>query len=213
MFIVIEGSDGSGKATQTKRTIERLQEAGKEVETIDFPQYGQKSAGLVENYLEGKYGTAGDVTPYQGSLFYALDRYDASFTIRPWLEAGKIVVADRYVTSNAGHQGSKIEDPEERRKFFQWLKDTEHGLLNEPVPDLIIYLNVEPEVTLELMKNRETTDIHESDLEHLQKTHKVYQEIGEIFDNVVSIPCTENGQIKSIEAINDLIWDHIQKLI
>ena len=104
-FIVIDGTDGSGKATQTELLVKRLAQAGYEVVMADFPQYGQKSAGLVEHYLNGKYGTALDVGPYRASIFYAADRYDASFQIRQWLKEGKIVISNRYVTANMAHQG------------------------------------------------------------------------------------------------------------
>ena len=98
-FVVIEGLDGSGKSTQSKLLTERLKKEGREVVTIDFPQYGTKSAGLVEEYLNGKYGTAEQVGPYRASVFYACDRYDASSKIKKWLSEGKIVVSDRYIVS------------------------------------------------------------------------------------------------------------------
>jgi dTMP kinase len=103
-LIVIDGTDGSGKKTQIALLEKHLKEQGYEVEKIDFPQYGHKSAGLVEEYLNGDYGQANEVTPYQGSLFYALDRYAASFTMKKWLAEGKVVLCDRYVSANMGHQ-------------------------------------------------------------------------------------------------------------
>ncbi len=107
-FIVIEGLDGSGKSTQSKLLTQYLRKEGYKVEKIDFPQHGEKSAGLVDEYLNGKYGSSEEVGPYRASVFYACDRYDASFKIRKWLKEGKIVVSDRYVASNVGHQGGKI---------------------------------------------------------------------------------------------------------
>src|SRR3990172_11995897 len=105
-LIVIDGTDGSGKATQTKLLIKRLKKEGSKTAALEFPQYGAKSAGLIENYLAGLYGTADEVGPYRASVFYAVDRYDASQKIRRWLTEGRVVVADRYVTANMGHQGS-----------------------------------------------------------------------------------------------------------
>jgi len=107
-FIVIDGSDGSGKATQTKILIDTLKKQKYRIKTIEFPQYGKKSAAMVEQYLTGKYGTANDVGPYVASVFYAVDRYAASFKIRDWLKKGNIVVSNRYVSSNKGHQLTKI---------------------------------------------------------------------------------------------------------
>ena len=109
-LLVIEGIDGSGKATQTKLLAKKLNEEGCEVETIDFPQWGTKSVCLLENYLNGKYGSSKELGAYIPSIFYACDRFDASFKIRRWLEEGKVVIADRYVASSIGHQGGKIED-------------------------------------------------------------------------------------------------------
>ncbi|MBU4493296.1 MAG: thymidylate kinase, partial [Nanoarchaeota archaeon] len=104
-FIVIAGTDGSGKATQIKILVKRLKDKGYEVEIADFPQYGKKSAALVEEYLNGKFGLAEEVGPYRASIFYACDRYAASFKIKEWLDEGKIVVSNRYVSANVGHQG------------------------------------------------------------------------------------------------------------
>ena len=96
-FIVFEGLDGSGKSTQTKMLASHLREKGLEVVKIDFPQYGTKSSGMVEEYLTGKYGTAEQVGPYLASIFYACDRYDASFKIKKWLDEDKVVISDRYI--------------------------------------------------------------------------------------------------------------------
>src|SRR5947209_1104297 len=103
-FIVIEGTDGSGKTTQLNLLVERLRKEKKKIETADFPQYDNFSGAFVAKYLRGEYGTADEVGPYRGSIFYAVDRYDKSFEIRKWLEAGKIVLSNRYVSANMGHQ-------------------------------------------------------------------------------------------------------------
>jgi dTMP kinase len=121
VFIVIEGTDGSGKGTQFNRLAERLTGEGYDVATFDFPQYDQDSSHFVREYLNGKYGTAEEVGPYTGSLFYALDRYEAAPKIRKALEEGKVVLANRYVGSNMAHQGTKFRHAEERRGYFIWL--------------------------------------------------------------------------------------------
>ena len=131
-FIVIDGTDGSGKGTQTKILVKRLENLGYDVAMADFPQYGQASAGLVEQYLNGNYGTAEEVGPYKASIFYACDRYDASFKIRKWLEEGKIVISNRYVTANMGHQGGKISNRKKRKKYFDWLYELEYKIFNIP---------------------------------------------------------------------------------
>ena len=110
LFILIEGTDGSGKTLQTKILVKRLKKLGHKVQEISFPRYGNKSSALVEDYLNGKFGSAREVGPYRASVFYALDRYAASFDIKKWLKQGKIVVCNRYVGSNLAHQGGKIEN-------------------------------------------------------------------------------------------------------
>src|SRR6185369_11731584 len=138
-FIVIDGTDGSGKTTQTNLLVEELKINGYQVEMTDFPQYGTKSAGLIEEYLNGKYGHVG---PEAASIFYAIDRFDASFKIRHWLSEGKVVISNRYVTANAGHQGGKIADDLERMKFFKWLNNLEYVIFGIPKPDLNIILHM-----------------------------------------------------------------------
>ena len=136
IFIVIDGTDGSGKTTQLNLLVKRLREQGKEVEVADFPQYNQKSAGLVEEYLEGKYGTADEVSPYTASVFYAVDRFDASFKMKEQLKQGKIIISNRYVSASMGHQGGKIKDSEERKKYLEWIQNFEYNVMGIPKPDL-----------------------------------------------------------------------------
>ena len=106
-LIVIDGIDGSGKSTQLEMLKAELQANGFEIETIHFPRHGAPTAFLVDQYLKGAYK---DLNPYAASIFYAVDRFDASPTIKNWLLEGKIVLSDRYVTANAGHQGCKISE-------------------------------------------------------------------------------------------------------
>ena len=116
-FFVFEGIDGCGKATQAKLLAEHLRRSGYRVEQIDFPQHGQRSAAMVDDYLTGRYVTADEVGPYIASIFYAQDRYDASFRITQWLREGKIVIADRYLVSNIGH-GHKEGTYSQNEKYF-----------------------------------------------------------------------------------------------
>ncbi len=213
-LIVIDGTDGSGKATQTNLLVQRFRNEGLPVETISFPKYGHKSAGALEEYLEGKYGHAHEVTAHQASVLYAVDRFDASFQIRDWLDAGTHVVADRYVGSNMGHQGSKIDDPLERQAFFQWEMEFEHELMGIPKPDINIVLHVPARTTIELMKEREyksnlKKDIHEDDHTHLIAAEQSYLEIVNCFDNFHRIECVQDEQLLSREDIHELVWNAI----
>lgn len=217
VFIVIDGTDGSGKATQTKLLVERLKGEGCPVETFSFPQYETKSAGPTEEYLSGKYGTAEEVGPYKASVFYAVDRFDASFKIRAALTEGKIIVSDRYVGSNLGHQGGKIAEQQERLKFFQWNDDFEHNFFDIPRPDLNIVLHVPTEIAQKKtdgrVKKGVSGDIHESNFQHLKNAENAYLEITKLFKNFKLVECIENGEYLSPEKIHEKIWQIIQPLI
>lgn len=212
-FIVIDGTDGSGKTVQCQLLIERLKKEGFQVMSADFPQYGTKSAGLVEEYLNGKYG---QVNAYAASLFYALDRYDASFKIRQWLAEGYIVVSNRYVTANAGHQGGKIGNPIEREKYFHWLQDIEYNILGIPKPDINIILHVPAELAQTLVDKKDSSvrnyaegkkrDLHEADLEHMKNAEKVYLELADILPNTELVECMEHSKLLSIETVHNRIW-------
>lgn len=219
-FIVIDGTDGSGKTTQFNLLVDKLKAEGYDVEVADFPQYNTKSAGLVEEYLGGKYGTADEVTPYQSSIFYAVDRFDASFKIREWLKAGKIVVSNRYVSASLGHQGGKITNPLERKVFFNWLYELEYNIFNIPKPDLSFILHVEAEIAQEMAKNRhredwvgKTRDIHEEDLNHLRKAEEVYLEIAKSFPDFRLIKCTREGQVLNRDEIHQLVWIYTNQIL
>lgn len=219
-FIVIDGTDGSGKTTQLNILKNKLEELGHSVEVADFPQYNTKSAGLVEEYLSGKYGGVNDVNSYCASIFYAVDRFDASFKIRTWLNEGKIVLANRYTSANLGHQGAKINNPLERKVFFNWLYDLEYKIFNVPRPNLSLILHVEADIAQDLAKQRsredwvgKTKDIHEDNLEHLQKAEEVYLEIARSFPDFKLIKCTRNNTILSREEISYLIWSNVKNII
>lgn len=174
-LIVFEGTDGSGKATQTELLCQHLRTCGASFRKIDFPRYGKPSAALIEDYLAGNLGKKpGDVNAYAASLFYACDRY-ASYK-QDWgtfYENGGLIVADRYTTSNAIHQASKLPEAE-RREFLQWLFHLEYDLLGLPKPDLVIYLDMPTEISNRMMRKREqdtgtTADIHEQDTAYLMQ--------------------------------------------
>ena len=220
-LIVIDGIDGSGKGTQTKLLIQKLQQEKQSVEKIDFPQYGTKSAGLVENYLNGQYGQLGDVDPYVASFFYALDRYDASFKMRQWLDDGKIIVSDRYVSSSMGHQGSKFYSVEKRQQYIKWLDNYEFDIFGIPRPDFTIILHMPAEIAQKLVDQKakrdyisgQSRDIHEADLDHLKKSEQVYLEMSQTLPNYVLIECVENGRLLGIEEISHKIWQTTQSIL
>lgn len=214
MFIVIDGTDGSGKATQTKLLVKRMAKEGMDVETIAFPQYGKKSAGPVEQYLSGAYGASGDVTARQASVLYAVDRFDASHQIREWLQQGKHVIADRFVGSNMGHQGSKINDESERKAFYAWNDAFEHDLMDIPRPDVNLVLHVPTDITLELTRDRALKsqlghDVHEADANHLRAAERTYLELTELFERFHLIECVDQGHLLTPKKIHELIWTYV----
>jgi dTMP kinase len=220
-FIVIEGPDGSGKSEQFKRLIARIPDQSK-LHTTHFPQYEEPSSYFVREYLAGNYGTLDTIGPYEASLFYAVDRYDASVKrLNKWLAAGDTIVLDRFVGSNMGHQGSKIESEADRAKLFKWLYETEYGMLKIPKPDLNIILHVPAEIAQELRRKQAEkkdgsikNDIHEQDLAHLQRTEKVYLEMGKLFPNDFTVvECVENGTLLSIEQVHEKVWAIAQKVL
>lgn len=173
-LLVIEGLDGSGKATQAKLLASYLAESGCKVMEITFPDYESDSSALVKMYLSGQFGDKpDDVNPYAASSFYAVDRY-ASYKTRwgSFYEAGGIVIADRYTTSNAVHQTSKLPAGE-RRAFLDWLFDYEYGKLGLPAPTRVLYLDMPTELTEQMMRRREQqththADIHEQNDAYLR---------------------------------------------
>lgn len=218
-LIVIDGVDGSGKATQTQLLVERMRQEGLAVETVSFPQYGSKSASPVEEYLSGKYGSAEEVSAYQASLLFAVDRFDAARRIQSMLDAGSHVIADRYVGSNMGHQGAKISDSNERRQFFAWNLQLEHEILGIPRPALNVILHIPVQITMMLAKERGgwkgdmKTDIHETNAAHLTAAEQTYLELAATDPGFQLIECTENENLLSKEEIHQRVWSLVKQII
>ena len=219
-LIVIEGTDGSGKATQSKELLHRFEEKGVETAYVDFPQYAGNTAGAVANYLNGKYGSANEVSPKVASMFYAIDRYDASFGMRKALNEGRIVVSNRYVSANMGHQAGKIADSKEREEYLNWLEDLEYNFFGIPKPDLTILLFVPLEIGQKLIENKghrdyisgKKKDIHEEDLEHLKQAEQAYVEVAKKYGWTI-IDCTENGVLMSIPEIHKKVWSVVNDFL
>lgn len=221
LFIAIEGTDGSGKGTQFKLLADELSRRGYNVTTFDFPRYEEPSSHFVRQYLNGKYGSADQVGPYTGSLFYALDRYEAAPAIRRALSEGKIVLANRFSGSNMAHQGAKLRHPEVRRGYYIWLDNLEFQLLKIPRPDKSIVLQVPAEIAqrlVDLKDKRAYTDkkrdLHEADLAHLKQSVDVYDEICRLFPkDFTRIDCVRNGKMLGIGDIGKLIMGVIEPLL
>ena len=197
-LLVIEGLDGSGKATQAKLLASHLAESGRRVMEITFPDYESDSSALVKMYLSGQFGDKpDDVNPYAASSFYAVDRY-ASYKTKwgSFYEAGGIVIADRYTTSNAVHQCSKLP-LEQWDDFLRWAFDYEYRLLGLPAPDAVVYLQVDPAVSQKLMTGRyhgdeSRKDVHEKDIEYLARSRRAAEYCAAHL-GWATVHCTENG--------------------
>lgn len=221
LLIVIEGGDGSGKTTQFNLLKDRLIEEGHEVETVDFPQYGKPSALMVEKYLNGDFGTAKDVGAYRASIFYAADRYEASFRMKEWLDQGKIILANRYATSNMVHQSGKIKNIAERDNFLEWLDDLEFGIFEIPRPDLVFFMNISAEISqalaLQKKKRHENidtkNDIHENDLSHLKDALEAGNYVAKKYGWQI-IDCDDGtGKMRSIEDIHGEVYKYTKDYI
>jgi dTMP kinase len=217
-FIVIDGSDGSGKGTQTDLIIKALLEKGKSVYKCDFPNYDGFFGKMVGQYLNSRFGDPTKLDPYLASLMYAGDRWLEKDKIKDALSEGKIVIANRYVQSNMAHQGSKL-DPREREDFVNWIKELEFDQYKIPVPDLVIVLYMPAEISQKLVDTkdkREYTDKkrdgHESDRNYLSKTAEYYKELA-AKEGWTLIECVKDGKLLSIEEVFKLVKSEILKLI
>jgi dTMP kinase len=222
-FVVIDGTDGSGKGTQAARLRDRLVAEGRDVLLVDFPRYGAPAAHFAERYLRGEYGDLVEVGARRASLFYALDRFDASFEIRAALTRGAIVISNRYVSASKGHQMAKIADPKERERFLAWLNELEYGILGIPKPDLTILLHVPADVGFELIARKDertylagkVRDIHEEDRAHLRDAQAAYLALVTLDrdENRQSVESMEGGRLLSIDEVQQRIWKVVQPVL
>lgn len=219
LFIVIEGSDGSGKATQFNLLKERLKATGYDVAVFDFPRYNKESSYFVRQYLGGAFGPPTAISPYTASLFYALDRYEAAKDINNALKQGKIVLANRFVGSNMAHQGAKFDDPVEQRGFFVWEDNLEFQLLHIPRPDVSYFLRVPADISQKLINERAAKtggalDGHESDFKYLKKSLSTYDVLCRLFPkDFKAIECTKDNELLSVAEINNLIWERVKPML
>ena len=214
-LIVFEAGDGSGKATQTRKLFERLSTTSdRAVHKISFPDYQAASSALIKMYLRGEFGThADDVDAYAASTFYAVDRY-ASFKTnwKKYYDAGDIIIADRYVTSNMVHQAVKLNAPIERKNFLTWLDDFEYEKLKLPRPDLVIFLDMPPSITEKFIAERSQKDIHEADKEYLRRCYQEYKELAAQYHWTV-INCAVDNAPRGIDDIAEDVFSVVNEVL
>ena len=217
-LIVLEGLDGSGKATQAQKLARELELADKQVCKISFPDYSDDSGGPVRMYLNREFGDdVNIVNPYAASVFFTVNRY-ASFQLR-WKAdylAGKVMVADRYATSNAVHQMCKLKQSD-WDEFLDWLCDFEYTKFELPKPDLVIYLDVDPALSAKLLDKRyagkKLQDLHEGNIFYLKECRKAAFYAAKRLGWVV-VKCYDQGHLFSMEEIakqiNQLVFEFLE---
>ncbi len=214
-LIVIEGvSDGVGKTIQIKELYNKLVQSGKEVIYHHFPSYGSVGASLVEEYLKGNLGKREGIGPYAISSFYAMDRFYVYHNeLKKALNEGKIVLLDRYTTSNLIYQGSFFEDKDE---FLDYITDYEYNKLGLKKPDLVIFLKLDKSIAKELRKNRDTDgvegDINEKDNVFLDKVYDNSLYVADKYDFKV-IECSKDGALRSIDDISREVYSIVKGII
>lgn len=210
MLIVIDGIDGSGKSTQTEILVRRLKAEKYPVETLNFPQYQQFFGRMVKKFLNGEFGQINQVDPHLASILYALDRWQARNKINHWLKENKIVILNRYATSNLIHQTIKIKE-KKRRQFIDWLNKMEYEILNLPKPDLVLYLYLPYKLSYALITKRgNKKDIHEADLNHLNAAAAQGLKLAKSQRNWQLIRCNRGKKVLTREEIAQKIWKVIK---
>lgn len=223
-LIVLDGIDGSGKATQVNLLEERLRKEGVKVKTIDFPRYEDNFFGkLIGEYLSGIYGDFIKVDPKLASVLYAADRFESSKKIQDWLDSGFIVLADRYATANQIHQGGKIDNQKKRKEFLSFLDTMEYSVFKIPRPDLVIYLDVPFEVSKVWLQKkvaqRKKTylkgrkDVAEDNLLHLKNSRNSALLLQKQNKNWEKVVCCKGMVCLPPEGVHEEVYKIIKKKI
>ena len=209
MIITIEGTDGSGKATQSKLLYETLTNLGYKCKLISFPNYGSASSTLVKMYLNGEFGeNANCLDAYQASALFAVDRLATMKNIN--VEDYDYIILDRYTPSNMIHQACKTVNAGEREDCLNWLNDFEYGKLKLPKPDVVLFLDLPIEISLRLahnrkdLKNGQSQDIHEKDEDYMLHAYNQAKYVAKKYDWTV-IDCCKDGNLLSVEQIHNKI--------
>lgn len=222
-IIVIEGTDGSGKKTQTQMLYERLKAEGKNVLTHSFPSYELASSGSVKMYLNGEFGCDPEkVSAKQASILFATDRISTFLSEKTGIQAhynsGGVIIFDRYVYSNMIHQACKMESESEADEFIKWLENLEFNDLGLPRADVVFFLDMPNNVSKTLANSRNSLkagtqkDIHENNAEHLEKAYKTAKRISQKL-GWEQISCLNGNEIKTREEISDQIYDKVIKFV
>ncbi len=223
-FIVIDGTDGSGKATQVALLSERLKKEGYKIKNVDFPEYYKNFFGkFIGHCLSEQYYNFVKVHPKIASVLYAADRWESSKEIEGWLAKGYLVIANRYVSANQIHQGGKIKNAKKRAEFIKWLDIMEHKVFKIPRPDVVLYLSVPLEVSIKMMKERNATskrnytggrsDVHEVDKEFQKNSRESALWLSKTLKYFKKIDCADGKNVRTREDIHEEIYKKVKILL
>ncbi|MGK2848771.1 MAG: dTMP kinase [Minisyncoccota bacterium] len=224
-LIVVDGTDGSGKATQVQLLVARLRQEGYRVKTLDFPQYEKNFFGtFIGQCLTGDYGNFASLDPRIASILYAVDRFESKSVLERWLRLGYVVILDRYVSSNQIHQGGKLSNSQERKKFLSWLDAMEFGVFGLPRPNIILYLDVPLAMTKKMLQDKtqikksvylkgDKKDVVESDDQYLANSRASALRLVKKQNKWLRIDCTRRGVLLSREVIAEIIWQKVKSIL
>ncbi len=223
-LIVIDGSDGSGKATQVELLTKHLKDEGRVVKIIDFPEYYKNFFGkFIGHCLSEQYYNWLNIHPKIASMAYAADRWESSEEVKNWLKKGYVVLANRYASANQIHQGGKIKSAKKRKDFILWLDQMEYGVFKIPRPDVTFYLDVPTKISLKLMEERNNKqkraylkkkkDVHENDTSFLVNSRKSALWLSKNLKNFLKISCAKGNELRSREDIHNEIYEKVKKVL
>lgn len=214
-LIVIEGSDGAGKATQLELLQQYLTTHHYPVRTVDFPRYDKHFGKMIAAFLRGEYGPLETVPPPLIAVIYAMDRAEIKPQMEQWLREGDIILANRYVTSNMAHQSARLPESK-REEFLSWIEEFEYEVNHIPREDVVIYLYMPHHISQELITKKSHSqrlyahgkekDIAESDINHMKQSEESYLDLLKCYSHWVKIVCVDKeGKLKTKEAIHEEI--------
>lgn len=223
-LIVIDGTDGSGKSTQTSLLIAHLKKEGKKVKVVDFPEYYSNFFGkFIGHCLSEQYYNFVKIHPKIASVLYAADRFESKNKIEKWLKDGNIVITNRYATANQIHQGGKIANTKKREAFIKWLNEMEYEVFKIPKPDAVFFLSVPIPVVFKLIAKRNKSqtraylgkkkDVAEKDKKHMENSRKSALWLANTQKGWVKIECVKSGVLARPEVIHEEIYAKVKKII
>lgn len=223
-LIVIDGTDGSGKATQVDLLTKQLKKEGYIVKNVDFPEYYENFFGkFIGHCLSEQYYNFLKVHPKIASVLYAADRFESKDKMNDWISRGYIIIANRYVSANQIHQGGKIKNTKKRQAFIEWLDEMEYKVFKIPKPNVVFYLNLPVQLSRKLMIDRNKNsarsylgnkkDVHEKDMDFLVNSHKSALWLAKTQKNYIQIDCASKNEILSRESIHEMIYAKLKKML